>query len=310
MGLKYHINPKLGVPSICRAKNGKCRHGGPEEHYDSFEVAQKVAQERIEAKYMAFSLSESDLLKKYAGKNIDGSDFKMVKFFFFKERRAKRAHEKYMEEKDRKIQEELEENKKVVEKRKEELRVHRERIFQDLQAEFNRQHPAPKLDPEKEIGHSIATLEDPKALLDIIDGVHYPEYFSDALQNPNLPQEFIDKVIDELDRYTTHMLRFLVLNPNLKSDHITSLIENDDIENDQRESVIRMLAAAHENIDYEYAKSIIENNREKLNDEPYVYFFNNPSLKNLTDPLREDYEKVIKINSEFLENSRFLLGYK
>lgn len=46
MGKKYHINPKTGVPTICRAKKGQCPYVGAfgtENHYDTYSEAQEAA---------------------------------------------------------------------------------------------------------------------------------------------------------------------------------------------------------------------------------------------------------------------------
>lgn len=292
MALKYHINPKVGIPTICRAKDGNCPYGGPESHYDSFEEAQRVSQEKFESEYMVLPVSEGELYRKYS----DDDEFRGAQsksFFFFKERRARREEERIMAAKERKVQEELEKNRIAVEKRKEELRMHKELVFKDLEAEFNREHPAPKLDPDKDIGHSIVTMEDPKALLDIINGVHYPDQFDKALQNPNLPRDFIDDVINNPNKYTEDVRIHLARNPSLNSDDVAWLYEKDE------SYQVKLLAARHPNIDYNYAKSIIESKSDKLNESPYCYFFFNPKLNDLTAPFRERYEGTLEVHKRF-----------
>lgn len=51
---RYHINPKTGVPSICRAEQGKCPYGGKtgeQNHYDTYGEAQKKSQQYFEKLY-------------------------------------------------------------------------------------------------------------------------------------------------------------------------------------------------------------------------------------------------------------------
>ena len=39
--LKYHVNPKTGVPGMCHASERPCPHGGAEVHGTSPEAAVK-----------------------------------------------------------------------------------------------------------------------------------------------------------------------------------------------------------------------------------------------------------------------------
>lgn len=51
---RYHINPRTGVPSICRAESGKCPYGGDtgdKNHYNTYSEAQKKSQEYFEKMY-------------------------------------------------------------------------------------------------------------------------------------------------------------------------------------------------------------------------------------------------------------------
>lgn len=63
MSRRYHINPKLGIPSVCRAEKGKCPYGGAsgnENHFDTFSEAQKRSQEIFEETYRILPSSVED----------------------------------------------------------------------------------------------------------------------------------------------------------------------------------------------------------------------------------------------------------
>lgn len=47
---KYHVNPNTGVPAICNAENGNCPFG-EENHYPSFEAAQRASLEMMNKEY-------------------------------------------------------------------------------------------------------------------------------------------------------------------------------------------------------------------------------------------------------------------
>lgn len=49
--MKYHVNPKTGVPNVCYATQGKCPYGGPDSHYSSYEEAEAKAYEFMEKQF-------------------------------------------------------------------------------------------------------------------------------------------------------------------------------------------------------------------------------------------------------------------
>lgn len=53
--MKYHINPRTGVPSACYAKRGKCPYEKNGPHYDTFGDAQAAAFDLMEQKYPIFN---------------------------------------------------------------------------------------------------------------------------------------------------------------------------------------------------------------------------------------------------------------
>lgn len=60
MSRRYHINPELGTPSICRAEHGNCPYGGAsgsENHFDTYSEAQKYSQEIFEKTYRLLPVS-------------------------------------------------------------------------------------------------------------------------------------------------------------------------------------------------------------------------------------------------------------
>ena len=59
---KFHIN-KHGVPAPCKAKNGNCPLGGQsgnENHYNTYEEAEKVAYDLHEKKYGLISTTSTE----------------------------------------------------------------------------------------------------------------------------------------------------------------------------------------------------------------------------------------------------------
>lgn len=49
--MKYHVNPKTGVPNVCYATQGRCPYGGPKSHYSSYEEAEAKAYEYMEEQF-------------------------------------------------------------------------------------------------------------------------------------------------------------------------------------------------------------------------------------------------------------------
>lgn len=67
---RYHVNPKTGSPSICRADTGKCPYGGDtgqKGHYDTYGEAQKASQKFFEKMYEilpgAFNVNQEEVEK-------------------------------------------------------------------------------------------------------------------------------------------------------------------------------------------------------------------------------------------------------
>lgn len=56
MGQRFHIN-KYGVPAPCRAQKGNCPYGGDDNHFDTEEEAQIIADELNAKKYGLYSVN-------------------------------------------------------------------------------------------------------------------------------------------------------------------------------------------------------------------------------------------------------------
>lgn len=51
---KYHISPKTRTPRVCTAKDGNCRYGSEEAHFNSKEDALKYEEERLAKSFSTF----------------------------------------------------------------------------------------------------------------------------------------------------------------------------------------------------------------------------------------------------------------
>lgn len=60
---KYHINPKTGNPSRCRAEQGGCPFGSESEHHTSIEASRKSFEERMENQELFLHFSEVPITK-------------------------------------------------------------------------------------------------------------------------------------------------------------------------------------------------------------------------------------------------------
>lgn len=56
--MKYHINPRTGVPSVCYATQGKCPYGDDSSHFPTFGEAQNAAFQYMTEKYPMFNEEE------------------------------------------------------------------------------------------------------------------------------------------------------------------------------------------------------------------------------------------------------------
>lgn len=63
MGVLYHINPYTGVPGVCHAVRGKCPYGGNtglQNHYLTYEEAQKAADQMQADNFQKYSMCENE----------------------------------------------------------------------------------------------------------------------------------------------------------------------------------------------------------------------------------------------------------
>lgn len=80
MSRRYHINPKTGVPSVCRADKGNCPYGGKsggENHFTTYSEAQKRSQEIFMESYQILPSNNDDEIMKEIESKKKGSSSKL-----------------------------------------------------------------------------------------------------------------------------------------------------------------------------------------------------------------------------------------
>ena len=170
--------------------------------------------------------------------------------------------------------------------------------------EDRRKVKSEKLDDLMKMGDymKLKTLSETNDL-DLVMGVIDGEVEGDgwrltgaALQNPNLPRDFIkDMAIDYPDEFEDEARRWLASNRSLSHDDLVHIIEND------KDDRVKAVALLNDNLGRYYIdETIIHKNREELISPPYSVVFldwKNEDLKSVLDAkerLENDNEFIKK----------------
>lgn len=226
MSKKYHINPKTGVPTICRAKKGKCPYQGAfgtDNHYDTYSEAQAVSLEYFRTKYNFL--------------HWEGEE-KMI-------------------------------NHTLSQPYDEQLT---EAIKGGLSSEIEKDADVHKVHEE------IMNCKDSDKLMRIINGIEFPDMdwtkVGIALQNPNLPEEFMRRIVDYTDNFHIETVRLFIRNHAISGNVLISIgmSEDDDM-------LVRCLAFQSPAIGDDYAKYVLKNHREELTELPWLALVENKYLE-------------------------------
>lgn len=209
MSRRYHINPKTGVPSICRAEKGNCPYGGEtgeENHFATYSEAQKRSQEIFKESYQILPSNNDD------------------------------------------------------------------EIMREI--EFRKKSSSSKFDSipkgnNFETYKAIMNTKDENVIMGIIEGEVYDykdwPHISIALQNPNIPKDFLNEAMFEYpEDFEDDTRRWLVMNPALTNKQLISIIENKD-----EDMTVRALAFRNPNLSDKVINHVIEKYPEALKVLPY-----------------------------------------
>lgn len=145
---------------------------------------------------------------------------------------------------------------------------------------------------EVELKNMIKTTDNVNLIIDILEGKLLIEddwgTLGVALQNPNLPRDFINQVIYESpEEYHIETRRHIMLNPSLTHKDIIHVVNNSE------DLYTKTIALKHPSLKQEYAEEFLKNNEEKLKVLPWHAMLANPSIKTETfaDWMVENYFK-------------------
>ena len=288
MGKKYHISTVTNAPGICRAEKGMCPYG---EHYDTFGEAAAKIQQRFE--------EEHDILP---GDNGDNK-------IFDEETHWEEINNLFgsitldSPESDEEIkEEELPEIDKWDELR---------RTFEEIQGRsgLDDNHEGEKnwkglskmfeaiqnndTDLEGiELMYSIRSMGDTLKLREIIDGnLFYKDDWSTigaALQNPELPRDIIDKILNNPEEHHIEAQKWLATNPALTHDDLMNIVNN------RKDLDLRMIALKNESLSQDFIKDFAANNSDKLRTLPWYNMTKSEDIS--SRKLLMDFEVDLVIN--------------
>ena len=276
MSKKYHVSSLTGAPGVCRAKDGNCPYGGKsgqENHYDTFGEAHEASQ-RLYSK-------SHDILPENGKFDEEGSLSTLSQLFADIQGPDDEGLASYNEDYDDDPSELLEKirNHSALKGKKFDnpQAFSKERweglteLFNSIQADSNEDAT------EREIRKEIRTTTDTELLKNVIEGnIYIRDDFGmvgTALQNPNLPREFIDKVLNNPDDYHIETQRWLVTNPALTHKDLMKIVnERDDLE-------MRTLAMRGSALELSFAKNFLEKNSDEIHYLPWYNMNNNPHIR-------------------------------
>ena len=128
-----------------------------------------------------------------------------------------------------------------------------------------------------ELKDYIRETEDQELLMDIINGkLFYADGWDKAaiaLQNKNLPKDFINDVIYENpDNYSLELRRRIMLNESLSHEDLIYVAENSD------DLYTRTIAFSNKNIRADYIHDFFDNRKEDLTKLPWHMMIQNPNV--------------------------------
>lgn len=133
------------------------------------------------------------------------------------------------------------------------------------------------------VKYEITTSNDSELLKNIIEGKAYVqkewESIGPALQNPNLPREFINKVLKYPEDYHRETVRWVASNGALTHDEILHIVET------SPDLYTRCLALRNPSLDESFAEDFVKNREDELAKLPWYSMLDNHTL---------DYLKLFK----------------
>lgn len=169
-----------------------------------------------------------------------------------------------------------------------------------------------------DIQYELRTTENVKLLQDVIDGNMYIrddwETIGPALQNPNLPREFIDKVLNNPDEYHIETQRWIASNPALKHEDLMNLVNN------RKDMTTRALAMRNTSLDPDFARDFVKNRADELSKVPwysmldnqaldYKEYFRDFQLNLIVKSIESDDSATFKINEAY-PDIKFVYEYR
>lgn len=282
MSKKYHVSSLTGVPGICRAKDGNCPYGGEsgqENHYDTFGEAQKASQRLYR--------NDHDILPDSNHYKEPGYDAK-IKQLFEEIQQGEGGLNEYSgsqsewdnevdnmlnsidEELGDNVPEEIDGDEDVIKRLHKDEWAEIANILSELEStDSNRLS-------EQKIRYEVRTTEDTDLIESVIAGDIYLRNdwstIGAALQNPNLPRDFIDDVFNNPENYHIETQRWLALNPALTHEEIITLVEErDDLK-------LRSIALMNDSLEKGFAEDFLKNRSDELYKLPWYNMMNNPEL--------------------------------
>lgn len=278
MGKKYHISTVTNAPGICRAEKGQCPYG---KHYDTFGEAAAEIQLKFEREHEILPGDNGD------NKLFDEAHWEEINELFDSigsEDFVKNEEEGVTQEKDK----------------WDELR----RTFEEIQGRSGLNNDQEGKDEWKglsqmfesiqsnkdiegiELMYLIRSMGDTLQLREIIKGnLFYKDDWSTigaALQNPALPRDIIDKILNNPDEHHIEAQKWLATNPSLTHDDLMNIVNN------SKDMDLRMIALKNESLSQDFIKDFAANKSDKLTTLPW---FNMTKSENISSrKLLVDFE--------------------
>lgn len=150
----------------------------------------------------------------------------------------------------------------------------------------------------EDIEYEIRTTDDQELIMSVIEGKAYIEedwgMISLALQNPNLPREFINQVLERPHDYHVETQRWLMLNKALTHEDVIFVAEK------HEDLYSRTIALKHESLKREYAVDFLESRSDELHELPWRSMIDNASVNKEDQTLFHDFRVRCGINGIFL----------